>query len=302
MKQSLIQLNSKNIPLFALYGEEPWVDDPGFIHCEDIASRSSALGWEIKPHRHSQLYQCLIVEKGKTVAVLDDSQVEFAKRCVLWIPPGVVHSFQFAAGTRGCVVSFADRILLGDEKNYLRDFIGDLSATFKTWDLSTRQDNPLYEKVLAVVALLQSEMQTSEHGKNLYCEALLQQLLILLRRFHLQQDSIDKPAEQDLLMQAFKRELDKHFKDHWHIADYAQQLNVTSSRLARLIRRHAGVGAKEIIQRRLLIESKRKLLYTRQTADEIAFELGFKDPAYFSRFFKKFTSLSPGKFREMNRF
>ncbi|MGB3383878.1 MAG: helix-turn-helix domain-containing protein [Marinomonas sp.] len=47
----------------------------------------------------------------------------------------------------------------------------------------------------------------------------------------------------------------------------------------------------------MLLEAKRQLLYTSQSIEEIAYNLGFKDPAYFSRFFKKNTGYPPGRFR-----
>jgi len=300
MKQDQNSASGQSIPQYALYGEDPWLDDPGFIHCEDIASRSSALGWKIDPHRHGQLYQCLLVENGRTLAVLDDRQFEATKSCVLWIPPGVVHSFQFAPQTQGCVISFAERILLDAENALLRDFIGELLTAPLSMILA-RQSNH-FKHVSIICDLLQEELQASEPGKLLSCEALLNQLLIQLRRIQLEAGIVNQSGDHNSLFQAFKRELDRHFKEHWDIGDYADALSITPSRLTRLIRKTTGVGAKEIIQRRLLMESKRKLLYTRQTADEIAFDLGFKDPAYFSRFFKKFTELSPGKFREVNRF
>jgi len=52
-----------------------------------------------------------------------------------------------------------------------------------------------------------------------------------------------------------------------------------------------------MVQERLLLEAKRRLVFTRGSVEELAFDLGFKDPAYFSRFFKKLTNHTPAAYR-----
>ena len=58
-----------------------------------------------------------------------------------------------------------------------------------------------------------------------------------------------------------------------------------------------GTSALDVIHGRLLLEAKRQLIYTTAPVTSLAFELGFQDPAYFSRFFRKNTGIAPGKFR-----
>lgn len=58
----------------------------------------------------------------------------------------------------------------------------------------------------------------------------------------------------------------------------------------------------QMIQARLVLEVKRRLIYTRATLDEIAADMGFKDPGYFSRYFKRAVGVPPGRFRNENNF
>ena len=52
-----------------------------------------------------------------------------------------------------------------------------------------------------------------------------------------------------------------------------------------------------MINQRLLLEAKRSLVYTAMTINQVADSLGFSEPAYFSRFFKRSTGQSPKDFR-----
>ena len=77
-----------------------------------------------------------------------------------------------------------------------------------------------------------------------------------------------------------------------------KELALSQARLNRLCKSFAGKGAGELIQDRLALEAQRHLIYTSASASMIAYELGFQDPAYFSRFFKRRTGMAPRRFRE----
>jgi AraC-like DNA-binding protein len=92
--------------------------------------------------------------------------------------------------------------------------------------------------------------------------------------------------------------VEDHYIEHWDMAAYAQALSVTQATLNRLCRQFAGKGALDLIQERLVIAARRHLIYTDASVEAIAYGLGFQDPAYFSRFFKRHTALAPGRFRQ----
>jgi AraC family transcriptional activator of pobA len=85
------------------------------------------------------------------------------------------------------------------------------------------------------------------------------------------------------------------------VTDYARELAVSPSYLRALCRRHLGVPAKEVIQERLEVAARQKLLFTDVSAGRIATELGFKDTSYFARFFRRRTGVSPARFRKTHR-
>jgi AraC-like DNA-binding protein len=82
-----------------------------------------------------------------------------------------------------------------------------------------------------------------------------------------------------------------------HVADYARDLAVTPGHLNALCRRFLGRSAKAVIQDRLAAEARRVLLYSDESAARVGYSLGFRDPSYFTRFFRRVTGRSPTAFR-----
>jgi len=86
-----------------------------------------------------------------------------------------------------------------------------------------------------------------------------------------------------------------------HVQAFARDLAVSPSHLRLLCRRHLGVSAKEVIQERLEVTARRQLLFSDESAGQVAASLGFRDASYFARFFRRRTGLSPARFRETGR-
>lgn len=93
------------LPTYALYGETGGGLGVDWLHCESIASRSQLHAWEIRPHRHATLFQILYIESGQGQAQVDGARWPLAGPALLWVPPPVVHGFQFEPGIDGCVLT-----------------------------------------------------------------------------------------------------------------------------------------------------------------------------------------------------
>ncbi|MGH1471463.1 MAG: helix-turn-helix domain-containing protein [Cellvibrionaceae bacterium] len=285
------------IPLFALYGEDDWVDNLGFVHCEDIAKRSSSLGWSISAHRHAQLYQFLVVEKGHASFWLDDQHFDTSDQCVIWIPPGVVHSFDFLPSTLGRVISFTEELLLNQTDSRIRHLF---SQSLNTADCIHYSPTSFEFKQLTLLANeLEHELKRIQFGQALMAQTVVNAMLINIYR---RQEELGRlqSSNTNTLWWEFKRLLDEHYRKHLSVKEFADLLSITPSKLNRLSKQLSQKSVKFHAQHRLLTESKRKLLFTRQSIDEITYELGFKDPGYFCRFFKKHIEMTPSEFREQH--
>jgi len=104
-------------------------------------------------------------------------------------------------------------------------------------------------------------------------------------------------ALRDTLVQRFRAALELHLRRHQPLGFYAEALNVTPDHLSRACRAVTGQSALALLQDRLLLEARRLLGYTDATVADVARELGFDDPAYFSRFFARRAGMSPLAYR-----
>jgi AraC family transcriptional regulator, transcriptional activator of pobA len=92
-----------------------------------------------------------------------------------------------------------------------------------------------------------------------------------------------------------------HFREHRPIGFFAAKVGVSTTHLNRMTRAGAGVSVQEMLANRLLDQARRDLIFTPTSVQGIAYSLGFSDPAYFNRFFRKHMKTTPGKFRASER-
>jgi AraC family transcriptional activator of pobA len=99
----------------------------------------------------------------------------------------------------------------------------------------------------------------------------------------------------------FRALVEAHYAERWPASRYAQALAITQSRLDRTCRAASGRSAFEIVQDRVLLEARRKLVHVAAPVSALAYELGFEDPAYFCRFFKRRVGSTPTQWRRAQR-
>lgn len=123
-------------------------------------------------------------------------------------------------------------------------------------------------------------------------------LIQALRIWGEQQEASRKEEEISHLAADFIALVEKHFRSIHTVSEYAGQLFVSPKSLAKRLKILGYPTPTEIIHDRLILQAKRELRYTRKTVKEIAYDLGFDDPAYFSRLFAKKEGISPARYRD----
>lgn len=105
-------------------------------------------------------------------------------------------------------------------------------------------------------------------------------------------------AEGPFILQKLKDYIELHYKTLHTPGDYADMLNISPKALAKITKAHFNKTLTNMIAERIIIEAKRELYLTNKTVKEIAYELGYNDESYFSRFFKTNADVSPQLYRE----
>ncbi len=155
-----------------------------------------------------------------------------------------------------------------------------------------RKFNTLYEVFV-------DEFFTPDRIQGDMLQMLLKRLIIMCTRLAKEQHIVQKlDNEQIDVVRKFNVLVDTHYKTKRRVGDYAEMLFKSPKTLSNLFAIYNQKSPQQIILERLVLEAKRLITFTGKQNQEIAYELGFNDPAHFSRFFKKMTNYSPTQYRE----
>lgn len=289
---------SEKIPVFSLYGEDLAPLDDAFLHIEDISSRSARHDWEIGPHTHHGLFQVLVVAQGSVEIRLDEVTTTLAAPAVVAVPAGSVHGFRFAPGTVGYVLTAAETLLARIGLRG-REMIAPLWQQPIAIDFAEAPER--FARLRVMLDQIAAEFAERPPGWVALLEWLAAgSLLLVARQLAATRTAAARRPDHDLFDQ-FRALLEAHVLQHWAVPNYAAALGVTESRLNRACRAVAHRSAFTVIQDRLALEARRKLIYIAAPVSVLAYELGFEDPAYFWRFFRRHTGLTPTEFRRQAR-
>lgn len=146
--------------------------------------------------------------------------------------------------------------------------------------------------------VLAEEFGQRDHVQGEVLLALLKRLIVRVTRIATREmNTAQLPPDKFDLIRRFHFLVDIHYKTCREVADYADLLHKSPKTLSNVFRLHNHRSPQQVIHERIGLEAKRLLVYTDLTVKEIAVELGFEEPAHFSKFFKKLYGLSPLGFR-----
>jgi AraC family transcriptional activator of pobA len=292
----------RHIPTFSLYGEAPMATAGQLagLHIETIQSRSRKYLWKIGDHRHTRLSQCVMVTSGPATVSLDEVRADFGGAAVMIIPAGTVHSFKFGSDTQGLVLTLDLNHLLTLTMAAHRSPIEALFSMPRAIDL--RADARVAERVRSLLECLEEEFRQPDSASAptvtwLACCALW---ILALRVAVPAGDAYPSGHDVDRLRR-FRLLIESYYLKRWPVDRYARRLALSETSLNRLCRRLAGRTAFALVQQRLALEAQRRLVYAANSVRGVGSELGFKDPAYFSRFFRRHCGVSPHEFRRRHR-
>jgi len=247
-------------------------------------------------HRHN-CFQIFLFEKGGGEHMIDFSYYPIEDNSLHFVSEGQVHSLNSIDCTKGYVVLFTKEIvILNSAEKYI----------FNDFPVFNKSVSPILNPDKEMYAVLENMllMMIAEYGKNnTYKENILGSyisILLLKSKTIITETSEYKRTDRTSqeLLQKFNNLVEEHFIEYHKVNEYADKLSVTPNHLSETIKKVTGKTAGEIIHERLILEARRRLLHSSISVKELAYELNFNDPSYFSRFFKANTSLSPIAFRK----
>lgn len=287
----------KSIPIYALYGEQSQDQGQQWLHWETVSARSRLHDFRIEPHRHEQFYQVLFLTHGRAEVSIDGRNHVLAPPAVIAVPALTVHGYVFSTDVEGMVLTLLDR---------------DVRAALATApDLADALARPLalsgqgadMDAVTVAVRQLIAEADGGGPGHDLAMQARIVTLLVAIHRLRRASTQMAQMRGDRALhhAQSFRALVDTHYRSSRAIAFYAGKLGISAAHLNRVARQVLGASALAVIERRIVLEAKRHLLFSSLGIKEIADLLGYPDPAYFTRFFARAQGMAPGQYRKMVR-
>lgn len=287
----------RTIPHFHLYGDNSRSDDFDFVHVEPLWRRSARFGWVIEPHAHRHLHQVTAVLAGDGEALIDGEAVRFGAPAIVLTPAGVVHGFRFAPQSDGHVLNFTEDVLTGVPDDYGTP----ADRLARLWSRPVLQftPGPAFDRVVALLEAMTEEEALARDGARTAQRALMVLLTVELSRASASEERFAAITlrRADATVAELRDLIEAGFRTSRRLTDYAARLGMTSDRLNEHCKRATGVTAAHLLRQRVLTEAKRQLLFTDLSASQIAYELGFADPTHLSRFFRRYTGLTPSAFR-----
>ena len=237
-------------------------------------------------HRHF-FYAVYWIHQGSGIHVIDFEEYEIKPNRIFFVKPEQIHFLHNNTMMEYSALQFTEEFMSCSDTGYQTEEREIAVCHDLTLEEQERMEI-LFKQISAEAvsgleystALIQSEINT---------------LLLDLERIGL--DKRRYTALPDLLLK-YRMLVEKQYTATRLVQKYAGQLGVSANYLNVLVRKYLGKSALNLINERVILEIKRRLLRTEKGVSEIAYDLGFDELSYFSRFFKRHTGMTPIAFRE----
>ena len=216
----------------------------------------------------------------------------------LWfVVPGQVFSWVRDEKMAGFNIMFRKEFLMNVVDNVVEDFPF-LKMSERSLLLLTQEE---HKSLLFDAERMHSVFNNPHPYQERMLEGMLVSFLYFCKAVFERYQTIDNHLSRaQMITQKFEILVDKMYIDTKNVGDYAEELNITPNYLTTTVKKLTGKSAKDIIQERLLVESKSLLKFSGLDVGEIAYRLNFQEPTHFTRFFKKWSGTTPNKFRQMD--
>lgn len=242
------------------------------------------------------VYSIYWIKEGKGTYNIDFESYPFTDNVLFFLSPGQVFSIE------------SEKIKEAYKLTFVRDFY-----CIQTHDKEVACNgvlfNNLYEtpfvkpcqndsiKLAFVLESLIHEFKQEETAQYDMLQAYLKQFIILSVRVKKEYNLI-KNNEETKLFKDFSLLVENNFKTLHSVTEYAKRLGLSPKSLTKHFQKVGKQTPSDYIKNRIILEAKRQLIYSDLSVKHIAYNLGFNDSAYFTRFFKKSTSESPLQYKK----
>ena len=262
-----------------------------------VESHFSAREWRLDSGATSGFDHCLVLQSGEAWLHADGERLHVLSPAFVWSPGNSAERLVIEAGGSGHIVHIRRDLI---EQTFRQipeagDLINLLGAE---QPLALAIEPQSATHVARLLALISYELHEPRPGtETVISAALLISFVQLWRHAGAQALAFGENVGAAALLMRFRQLVEERFREQWAVARYAKVLGVTPGRLHAVATRTLGRTPRALIQQRLIYEAAVRLERSAITIKQLSYMLGFKDAAYFNRFFAKHVGLPPARYR-----
>jgi len=247
------------------------------------------------PYRQGFYQIGLVNNYGSTEFNLNTDKLNLKGNPLFFVIPGQVFSWVRDKSMTGFFIMFRKEFLGKSFPNLTNDFPF-LKITENNSLVLTEEE---YKSLLYDMKRMDSVSKSPHPYQERMLEGMLGSLLYFCRAiFERSKTTENHLSRSQIITNRFELLVDKMYVDTKNVSDYARELNITPNYLTTTVKKLTGKSAKDIINERLLVESKSLLKYSGLDIAEIGYRLNFQEPTHFTRFFRKQSGTTPNQFRK----
>jgi AraC family transcriptional activator of pobA len=262
-----------------------------WIHSKSITPPERPLTGPIRQHRHETFFQILHIRTGEGEALFGKERFELSAGTIITVPPGVKHGFRFSPDLTGHNITIVATRVSARPACLMR-FMA------RPWLFSLTPDGD-GGYLAATLDQVTRELNSQTAPRPALLEACLDVFLTMAAdRTAAASPGEDASGDRIARLNAL---IGKHYKRHLPATFYAEALGLSVTHLNRIARAGLGQSLNELLIDRLMADARQNLIFSLSPIQQIAYDLGYADAAYFTRVFLRATGETPGAYRKRER-
>ena len=278
---------NKNIPQFNIIEIEDLLDKKEFSKQKKVCN---------------DFYSVFFIHEGEIIFSTTHLNISAEYNSLLFVPINIEHLILVKKKSNGSLIIFNEAFYNNmKHKSLMEDYL-----VFHQEKLSSiiRLSENEFSETLNLVNLLKLEKMNNAKTSDGNIHQLLTYFLTKSKEKFIAQnkrEQVGTSKKRNPIFNKFKQILESSYSTNRNVANYANQLNIHPYCLNEISKLSSGHTASEVIHTRIISETKKLILSTDDSFKEISYKLGFDDPAYFSRYFKKHTGITLSQFKNETR-
>jgi AraC family transcriptional regulator, transcriptional activator of pobA len=248
---------------------------------------------DLKTPRRILKYVLVLCTSGTATIIVDENEFELKANSVITITSGQIHYFNKLNKAKGIILEFTYDFFCKGDNDIELIFHNGLFCHFAMNEVISLDNFQIVKQELLQI---EQELKDKPYQYLISIHSRIELILVEINRSKINRgDEIWKP---DALFLKFLETVFKNFKKNLTLRQMATIIGTTESKLNELSKLHTNKTAQNVIYSLIISEAKRLFIYEKLSVKEVAFQLGFNDPFYFSNFFKKHTKISPKSYKD----